>query len=286
VGTGAPPSVFSDADLHGLVDGCLDAARQAELHERLKSHGPERARVAAWREQNDLLKASFSEIENEPIPLSLSLTPPPRLKCITSDVWPGTRPPVPAPAPIQPAPAKRSRHDLLAFGFMAGCIGVLGCWLIAEHPPSSEAPPLVLTVTGQADGMLVTPTFDGSDSASRETIAAGGEPRGLASALPTREIPDLGASGFRFIGATVQGAAPAVLIFSYENAAGHRLALAVSTAPESQQPGPAQAAPVEPGVTWRREGIAYRLSGSLDGPRLKTIAAALQAGRNSPPGQR
>ncbi|WP_368669984.1 anti-sigma factor, partial [Beijerinckia sp. L45] len=196
---GAPPSAFSDAELNGLVDSQLDTMRQAEVTERLKSYAAERARVAAWREQNDLLKASFSEVENELIPLSLSLTPPPRLKCITSDSWSGPRPAAIVAPQASSGTAPRSWRGILTFGVLACFVGAVGCWLIAEHAASVELP-LVLTATGRPDGLLVTPGFEGFDNAPREKGAGPGTSRTLIRELPTPTIPDLGNAGFSFTG--------------------------------------------------------------------------------------
>lgn len=88
--TGNAPfsSSFSEADLHNFVDGRLEPSRQAEMTRRLKSHPADRARTSAWREQNELIRATFSEVEGEPLPVSLCLTAPALLRCVASDGLP------------------------------------------------------------------------------------------------------------------------------------------------------------------------------------------------------
>jgi hypothetical protein len=68
--------LVSEEDLHAFVDGETDAQTNAAILALLAASPADAARVEAWRSQNELIRASFAKIEHEPIPLSLSLTPP------------------------------------------------------------------------------------------------------------------------------------------------------------------------------------------------------------------
>ena len=147
------PSSFSDGDLNGLVDGHLEPGRQADVLQRLKSHPADRARVETWREHNDLIRATFSEVTNEPLPVSLSLAPPPHLRCVSSDGRPSPQRAglVPPPKPGQrseglrpgfalaaPVPESRSRRRPLAAMGATGLVGLLGAWMILTHPAATD----------------------------------------------------------------------------------------------------------------------------------------------------
>ena len=63
--TGRP---IEEADLHGLADGQLDAARQAEVTAWLAGHPEEAAQVDTWRAQNARLRAMLDPVLHEPVP--------------------------------------------------------------------------------------------------------------------------------------------------------------------------------------------------------------------------
>ena len=272
-----PSSSFSESDLNGLADGHLEAGRQADLLQRLKSHGVERARVAAWREQNDLLRASFSGIENEPIPLALCLTPPPRLKCVANTGWSDAKPPIVAAKSVAAASSTWTRKRIVAFSAVVGSVIAFAWWLIAAHAMSIDPPALVLSATGRADGLLVTPSFGTPQSLETEETGTGrGKPVRPVRALPTTTIPDLGESGFSFTGASVRGNDPVAVVFSYESATGDHLVLSVSK-PSTTRHDAAQTASAGASVAWQRHGTAFALGGIQDRPRLDAIATLLQA---------
>ena len=50
---------ITNDDLHGLVDGRLDADRRAEIENYLGENTEARASTAAWRRQNGVLHALF-----------------------------------------------------------------------------------------------------------------------------------------------------------------------------------------------------------------------------------
>ena len=64
-------SQLAENDLHAYVDGLLDAARRAEVEAWLLDHPSDAARVAAYRQQNDMMQALFNPVLTEPLPLQM-----------------------------------------------------------------------------------------------------------------------------------------------------------------------------------------------------------------------
>jgi anti-sigma factor RsiW len=58
----------TEADLHAYVDGVLSDARRDEVDAYLALRPEEQARVQAYREQNEALRALFSPVLDEPLP--------------------------------------------------------------------------------------------------------------------------------------------------------------------------------------------------------------------------
>jgi anti-sigma factor RsiW len=62
---------LAENDLHAYVDGRLDAARRADVEAWLLEHPADAARVAAYRQQNDMMQALYNPVLNEPLPLEM-----------------------------------------------------------------------------------------------------------------------------------------------------------------------------------------------------------------------
>jgi anti-sigma factor RsiW len=62
----------TESDLHGYVDGVLPEARRAEVEAYLASHPEESERVAAYRRQNEALRARYAPVLEEPLPQRLA----------------------------------------------------------------------------------------------------------------------------------------------------------------------------------------------------------------------
>ena len=275
---GGHPPPRDDADLHRLVDGLLDSRRLGEVLLRLKSQTAEAARVAAWREQNDLIKAAFAGVDQEAIPPSLRLTPL-RLRCLGDDrpIEPASPPRLAGPVPLRHAwpaqvngwPAQASgegqgrRGTLVATACCALAAAALAAsWLALARPsPSGKAIPIA---AGEEGGdLLVMTTSDQAEAPH-------------ASELPTATIPDLGPLGFSFTGATSQAAPQRMLVFSYQNGAAGRLTLSVSR-PRGAEPVPHPGA-----IAWKRDGRSFQLGGTLEPERMALVAGFLQAADPAP----
>lgn len=189
------------------------------------------AQVSAWREQNELLKATFAGVEQEAVPASLRLTPL-RFRCVDDGGH------AVGSGPVEPAerPGRRiSRRLLVASGLcLVAATFAASCLVITR--PEANVPILATT-----------------------------------SELPLATIPDLGAIGFRFVGAGLDAGAQDVVVFSYRDEAAHRLTLSVARAtPKPSKP---------PGsLSWERDGRFYELTASgVPARRLALAAGFIQA---------
>lgn len=63
---------ISETDLNAYVDGELDPARRLEVEAHLADNPRDRARVAAWQDQAETLRALYGHIADEPVPARLS----------------------------------------------------------------------------------------------------------------------------------------------------------------------------------------------------------------------
>jgi anti-sigma factor RsiW len=270
-GSGPFSSSFSEADLHSFVDGRLEPSRQVEMARRLKSHAADRARTEAWREQNELIRATFSEVESETLPVSLCLTTPARLRCVSSDGLPLGGPDSANPGkPRFTSEAKRRRARLMAISTLMICASVAGAWIMYEHPaaPADHA--------AQVRGRGLDEALAGRTVEAMSGVLASGHSQ--TRGLPAIKIPDLSGSGFTFTGASAQQADPPALLLSYEDETGQRIVIGAANA---GQTGSALT-PYRHAVTWHRSGIAFALTGTVEQSRLNAIAASLQTSAGTP----
>lgn len=101
----------SDAAFNAFVDGHLTGKAERDVAAAMASDPSLAAKAAAWRRQSEALRAAFSPVAQEPLPLSLML----KLRTIRSDhAW--TRP-----------------SSLIGMAFAAGTVAgfVLG-WLALQ----------------------------------------------------------------------------------------------------------------------------------------------------------
>jgi anti-sigma factor RsiW len=67
------PPPLSDALFNGFIDARLGTRADREVSMALESDKAGAARAAAWRRQSEALRAAFTPIADEPLPLSLIL---------------------------------------------------------------------------------------------------------------------------------------------------------------------------------------------------------------------
>ncbi len=266
-----PTSFLSEAELHGLVDGRLDAVRRTELLQRVAASPFDRERVASWQEQGDLLRAAFRGVEREVLPAELDLrSPPARVYSLpargASQDAPDSMPPVRASAPGRTA-WRRLTVYAVATTVAALCVGSGTAWIVGASPPVAEA--------------TVQPERDTPDAVlALRTLAAlggtsGGQGTAGSAALPTTLIPDLTTSGFAFSGAEPQGSEPASIVFRYRNAAAEQVVVGVARVARDDRRGtPSQ--PAAGVYAWRSGARTFAVAGTLPRERLRAIAVLLK----------
>lgn len=246
-----------EADLHGLVDGQIEANRRAGALRRLAASPAERAQVEAWQAQGDLLRSAFAGVDREPVPAMLSLEGRPQLHCVPANDAPL----------IVPAVAPKSRFGWLeSLGAVAVVtVGLTGSWILlngVETDGTDAAPPH----RGSIDAELAR-----RSAVALETAAP---VEGLALAgLPTTKIPDLHTTGFGLVVAETVGGQPQTIVFRYQNKNAERVVLSVARVADT---GTTPPAPIGAALSWRSGDKVFALAGTVDRNRLRTIASTLQ----------
>ncbi len=244
------PKQLAEEDLHGYVDGRLDAARRAEVEVWLLGNPADAARVAAYRQQNEMMQALFNPVLNEPIPLQMH--PQARHRSY-----------------VQPM-----RYAAMVSGMVLS--GVLGWSLHGADKP--KQPPMLAMVRQAALAHVVyTPEVQhpvevGKDQEEHLT-------KWLSKRLGTAvKPPHLGNVGYELMGGRLlpgnQGPAAQ---FMYQDARGVRLTLYLSNQPADK--GEAAFRYAQEGKVgvfyWIDEGMSYALSGEMEKADLLRVATAV-----------
>lgn len=263
----APP--LSDADLHGVIDGHIEAGRRTEILRRLAAAPAERAKIDAWQAQNDLLKSAFLGIEKEPLPPSLRLVPTPTLHCI-----PRAETSIVEERRLHPS---RTHHRRALVGIASVLLivgGLSASWMLIQS--ADKGPQLGdMRLRGTVDETLAMQTADAveTDAARRVAKTATAEPDIPPVGLPTTTIPDLTPAGFTFISADSPPSRPRSLVFHYRNAGAERVVVGVIRAPQVAGAGPTR---IGRSFSWHRDDNAFAIAGTVRSERLRAMATLLQ----------
>lgn len=243
---------INEDDLNGFVDQRLDAARHAEVIAYLDSHPDVARRVAGYREQRDQLRDAFGAVAEEPIPPELDLS---RMIADRQLPRPASRWPTAVAATI-----------LLTFGVASGWIA---------HDMALPSPTGVKAVAQEAVASYMA---YGSDQFRPVEIRAT-ERDALAEWAATQlshpvSIPDLTASGYRFMGGRVvpTNHGPAAM-FMYDDDKGTRVVmLARPMITEPDMPMTRYSDGDVNGYAWSDGGLGYGLVGPMEPATLHPIA--------------
>jgi len=295
---------IDDPTLHAYVDGQLPPERAAQVADWLLRHPRAAQQVLGWREQRDSLKALHRDWLDEPVPPSLTAA---------------LRPPA-AKAPRWPRAWAAAL--LLAVGLGAGVAGGWGghAWWTGKKEAAEMAAAAAASRAAGRDPSIPEyvrdaaiahavyqpekrhPVEVGADQADHliqwlskrlgqplyaPTLRDYGWKLVGGRLLPAGDDPSTGASPGASAGASARtsvGAALARAQFMYENEAGERFTLYVSTGASSPE------APVAFRLMQRVEGgqttrslfwidgkLAYALSGNFDERRLRVLADLVHA---------
>jgi anti-sigma factor RsiW len=244
-----------DEDLHAYVDDCLAPDHRAIVAQRLRENPDTAARAADYGAQRDGLRAALGGIADEPLPPRLDLNA------------------LIARREMQ----RRSTWRMAAAVVLALGLGGSGGWLLhgAADPPPNAVAELVREAVANhvvytAD--LGRPTEFGADQ--RADLSRWVSDR---LKLPVT-LPDLSASGFRFMGgrlaATPEGAAG---MFMYRDA--RVVWLTVFMRPFPGAPSAQMRAVYSGGLdgcAWIEKGVGYMVVGRLPQAEVWNVARQVQ----------
>ena len=261
-------SQLSEAELHGLIDGHLEADRRADILRRAAASTTDRDRIEAWQEQADLIRRAFRGVDKEAVPSTFDLQSPARLLSLPPLSPTNTKNNEDDVAPLVIVP-NRARWRQCAVGGITVAIiasGLAGAWFAAASSPIGSD--LTTTARDTVEDILAARTA---------AVLAAAPPTDLPTkpvAMPTSSIPDLTSVGFTLSGADTQPGEPVSLVFRYRNGAAEQIVIGVARAPHDWQRGlPGANRDV---VVWRVGGKAYAIAGTLRPERLRAIAASLR----------
>lgn len=241
---------LAETDLHAYADDRLDAARRAEVEAWLANHPADAARVADYRQQNDMMQALFNPILNEPIPLQMYAQA-----------------------------RRRTLSQPLRYAAMVGAMvisGILG-WSLHGMDKSRQTPILAMVNRAALAHVVYTPEVLHPVEVNKE------QEEQLVKWLSKRlgnniRAPHLVGAGYDLMGGRLlPGNQGPVAQFMYEDARGQRLTLYIS----SKMAGKGDASfryALEGKVSvfyWVDEDLGYALSGEIAKPELLRVATTV-----------
>jgi anti-sigma factor RsiW len=259
---------ISAADLHGIVDGHLDADRRADILRRVAASSADRALIESWQDQNDLLRSAFRDVEREPLPTVLDLSRAPIFTSGNSAIPSDRR------AEAHHDGSGRLKTRLVAGGVVTLCLVAAIASILSFAGPSTTDPVVEAHLRGSVDEALSVQALSALLDETGESGTAKPTPaRAAAGDLPMTTIPDLKQAGFGLTLAETS-TAPAALVFHYENAAADHVTISVARATQATQ----DQTPARRGETfgWHKGGNAYAIAGTMAPDEVRALAVALQ----------
>lgn len=245
---------ITEEDLHAYVDVALDAARRAQVDEYLQHHPDVAQRVRGYVQQREALRAMLDPVAEEPVPPQLNLA---------SLVEAHRR-------PSRDVVWRAAAAAVLVFG-----LGGVGGWTV-RGASSGAGPSGIAALAQEAAFNYSVYSPDQVHPVELEAANSAELVRWISNRLQTPiMVPDLSASGYRFMGgrlvATAQG--PAGLLM-YGNGHGIRLVMFVRPM-ERDMNTPKMSQSVDGPVTgfsWAHHGVGYSVVGATSPDILHPIA--------------
>lgn len=241
---------ITEDDLQAYVDEALDAARQAEVAAYLERHPDLAARTADYRRQRDALRAALKPVAEEPVPPELNLASMIEARRGGGGLW------------------RRVAAAILFIG-----LGLGGGWLLHDVMRPASGGMAALAQEASDNYRVFAPDqgrpveIRAEDQSALVTWASKRLNQPVA-------IPDLSASGYRFMGGRVVATphGPALLLM-YDDDQGTRLVML--SRPMNIDRDSAMAPHASGAIasfSWAHDGIGYSLVGSLAPESLHPIA--------------
>ncbi|WP_431265433.1 anti-sigma factor family protein [Roseateles chitinivorans] len=284
---------FDESTLHAYVDGQLPPERAAQVADWLLRHPRAAQQVLGWREQRESLKALHRDWLDEPVPASLTTA---------------LRPP--AAANASRWPRAWAAALLLAVGLGAGGAGGWGghAWWYGKKEAAEMAAAAAAARAAGRDPSIPEYVRDAAiahavyQPEKRHPVEVGADQADHLIQWLSKRLgqplyaPVLRDYGWKLVGgrllpagddATAGASASAALAraqFMYENEAGERFTLYVSTGASSPEAPVAfrlmrrvEAGQTTRSLFWIDGKLAYALSGNFDERRLRVLADLVHA---------
>ena len=239
----------TEAELHAYADGVLPETRRVEVEAYLESHPEDSERIAAYRRQNEVLRAQFGSVADEPVPEHLL-----------------RRPERPAKPWLRVAAA-------IAWITIGGLIGwQLNGYYSEQHFESSAWARRAAVAHVVYSPEVRHPVEVGAD---QETHLVNWLSKRLGAPL---KVPHLGSIGYTLVGGRLlPGDRGPVAQFMYQDAKGQRLTLYVRTNPDdSRETAFRFAQENNVGVFyWLDRKLGYALSGEVEKAELLRVATTV-----------
>ena len=237
---------ITEAELHAYIDGALPEARRGEVEVYLDRHPEDAERLAAYRAQDEALRALYDPVLDEPVPQRLLRRPPRLMRYAAAVAW-------------------------IALG------GVMG-WFARDYGTSE----LHADMPGWAQRAAVAHVVYSPEVRHPVEVAADQE-KHLVTWLSKRlgadlKVPQLGSLGYGLVGGRLlPGDHGPVAQFMYQDARGQRLTLYVRTNAEDRRETAFRfARDNNVGVFyWLDRKLGYALSGEVDKEELLRVATAV-----------
>lgn len=236
----------TESELQAYVDGCLPAARRADVESHLARHQDDAQRIDAYRRHAAALHAAFDPLLSDAVP--------PRLH-------PGRR---------SPAPQWRSHAAVAALMLLSGIAG----WQLHAHLAAERVQSLYLARVAAVAHAVYSPEV-------RHPVEVGADQeahlvRWLSKRLgASLKIPQLSALGYSLVGGRLlPGERGPAAQFMYQDIKGQRLTLYVRTSSDARAPTAFRFAR-ENGVSvfyWIDGRLGYALSGETGREELLRVA--------------
>jgi len=251
---------ITEDELHAFVDERLDGVRHAEVTAYLETHLDVATCMMAWRTQRQQLRAALAPIAAEPLPPELNL-----------------RQMVGAPAPARwwhrwgrlPWWAMNVAASMLLF------VGGISGWLLRGMDGSAG----LMTLGHEA---LASYSVYAPDQSRPVELRAQDQPLLVTWAQERTgypiAIPDLTASGYRFMGGrVVAGVHGAAVLLMYDDDKQTRLVMLAQPMPErtDSKMTPVAAGNVH-GFVWSDKGFGYSLVGAAAPENLHPLANVIR----------
>jgi len=259
-------------DLHSFVDNEVDDDRHEAILAHLAATPSDAARTEAWRQQNILLRAAFSQVTLEQVPASLAFTFTPRLipiPCFGS----GT---------VQEPYSRRVRRRSLAFSlaaFVAGVSITLAAGFSMSHYRAFVADEFAAgpSPQGSALALLASSALHRSPASNAIPQSVLNTPGDITPALVI--LPVLKRQGLQLIRGEVRGKPEdRANCLDFADASGTPVVLCIAAASVASEPALQGLAVVAShSVYWREAASYYALAAPFANDRLVTLARRIHA---------